>query len=378
MFSPLTAEDRVAAPAVANDATDKSALWPVPSDAPPMNFKHPKHGAPSHAWPYHDAAGALLGYICRFDFKAEDGSPAKSYLPICFCVMADGTRAWRSKGFPIPRPLYNLHHLAARPDAPVIICEGEKTADAAAIVFPDHVATTPPHGAQSPHLADWSALAGRHVVLSPDYDEPGEKFAKKVTELLAEVGVVSIKRLTADMFKDDPFDGYDLADALAEGLTPDHMADALGRVAPATAKPAYEWPFRLSAKGVERRVDKQDRETGAIESTWVWFCSWLDVAALSRTSAAEEWGRYLQLRDSDGNVKGWSMPMRLLSGDGTELRSHLLSLGLILAPGRNAREHLAEYLSTARPTKRLRAVSQVGWASTDGFVLPGATFKKGH
>ena len=53
-----------------------------------------------------------------------------------------------------PRPLYGLDRLAARPDAPVIVCEGEKAADAAERLFPEYVAVTSPNGAGSPHCAD--------------------------------------------------------------------------------------------------------------------------------------------------------------------------------------------------------------------------------
>ena len=40
------------------------------------------------------------------------------------------------------RPIYGLADLAARPDAPVLVVEGEKAADAAAELLPDYVAVT--------------------------------------------------------------------------------------------------------------------------------------------------------------------------------------------------------------------------------------------
>ena len=53
------------------------------------------------------------------------------------------------KAFPTPRPLYNLDKLAERPDDWILVVEGEKTADAAAELFPDHVAMTSPGGAKA-------------------------------------------------------------------------------------------------------------------------------------------------------------------------------------------------------------------------------------
>lgn len=62
----------------------------------------------------------------------------------------------------------------------------------------------------------------------------------------------------------------------------------------------------------------------------------------------------------------------MLAGDGTVYREHLLSLGLIMAPGRFARDSLHEYISTARPSAKARCVDRTGWH--DGvFVLPDVT-----
>jgi putative DNA primase/helicase len=87
-------------------------------------------------------------------------------------------REWRWLGFPKPRPLYGLDRLAARPKAPVVVTEGEKAADAAALLLLDHVAVTSPGGSKAAKAADWSPLAGRHVVIWPDNDAPGQAYAR--------------------------------------------------------------------------------------------------------------------------------------------------------------------------------------------------------
>ena len=48
----------------------------------------------------------------------------------------------------MPRPLYGLERLAARPEVRVIITEGEKAADAAGALLPGWVAVTSPGGAR--------------------------------------------------------------------------------------------------------------------------------------------------------------------------------------------------------------------------------------
>ncbi len=200
MFQPLSLEETAAADAArggvvgtAQRLDDKPVpIVPVPPDAPPIQYRHREHGEPSKAWPYHDAQGRLIGYVCRWDVINSKGEPDKEIRPVCYCELGDGRRAWRSAGMPCPRPLYQLPGILARPDARVLVVEGEKAADAAAKLFPELVATTPPHGAQSPHKADWESLRGRHVAVWPDSDEAGGKYAETVSRLCTDSGAASV------------------------------------------------------------------------------------------------------------------------------------------------------------------------------------------
>jgi hypothetical protein len=87
--------------------------------------EHPNHGVPQQVWQYPGH-----GFVARFD--TADGKVVIPY----------DSNLCKWKSFPKPRPLYNLSHLIARPDAPVVIVEGEKTADAAAKLFPHAVCIT--------------------------------------------------------------------------------------------------------------------------------------------------------------------------------------------------------------------------------------------
>lgn len=157
------------------------AVLPVPDDAPPPPNAPPKHGKPSMRWEYYDTTARLLCLVCRFEPKDE--GERKQFFPLTFCEDETGKRAWRWQGLPEPRPLYNLHRLAASKHAPVIVCEGEKAVDAAAQLFPDAVCTTMLNGAQAPHKTDWTPLAGRTVMLWPDNDEAGHKCMMTVAAL---------------------------------------------------------------------------------------------------------------------------------------------------------------------------------------------------
>lgn len=71
------------------------------------------------------------------------------------------------------RPLYNLGELAERPKAIVLMVEGEKTAEAAKLLFPQYVVTTWIGGGENVKNVDLSPLIGRNVFLWPDNDLPG-------------------------------------------------------------------------------------------------------------------------------------------------------------------------------------------------------------
>ncbi len=209
-FAPLTGRGRPRRTAGAT--TTKQDAWrvlaPVPDDAPPAPVKHYRHGKPARIDTYRDAEGRLLGYVQQFDL-----SGGKEFAPLTFCEGSAGRREWRWKAWPVPRPLFGLDRLAQRPSASVIVVEGEKASDAAASLLPDHVAVTSPNGSQSAAKADWGALAGRHVIIWPDADEAGAKYAETVGGLLAPIAA-SVKRLTLPPAAKP---GWDAADALSEG-----------------------------------------------------------------------------------------------------------------------------------------------------------------
>jgi len=114
---------------------------------------------------------------------------------------------------PAPRPLYNLPAiLKADPDEPIFVLEGEKATDAA--LRCGLVATTSSGGAQAAGKTDWSPMRNRHVVILPDGDEPGERFATDAARLCREAGVKDVRILRlADHAPGLPAGG-DLADIL--------------------------------------------------------------------------------------------------------------------------------------------------------------------
>jgi hypothetical protein len=154
-------------------------VWP---DAPALaagtrvELYNPKRGRswrcePIRADAYHDARGGLLGYVLRVQF--EDG---KKVTPqITWCVGPDGSARWCVQPFPRPRPLLGLPDLIARPNAPVLIVEGEKCRARGAQALKPYVVMCWPGGTNGVRYVDFTPLEGRDLVLWPDADEPGMK-----------------------------------------------------------------------------------------------------------------------------------------------------------------------------------------------------------
>lgn len=207
-----------AAPAKAKRAAP-AAIMPVPADAPPPDFYHPRHGKPSFTWTYRNAAGELLGHVCRYDPDGEK----KVFSPFIYT-----SAGWKMAGMPKPRPLYGLDLLAAHPQAEVIVTEGERAADAARTLCPGHVVVTWHGGTQAVKESDWTPLRGRSCVVWPDADDVGVNAAKQIVKL---VGSGRIIDLPAGLTK-----GWDAADALAEGWDVDRVAELLREPEPADAR----------------------------------------------------------------------------------------------------------------------------------------------
>jgi Domain of unknown function (DUF6371) len=216
------------------DDDDWRVIAPIPDTAGGPHMRHKTLGEPVASWIYRDANGGRICHVARYN---ADGK--KDFLPYSFGHAADRKLGWRCKNVFDPRPLYGLELLAQRPNAPVIVVEGEKCAEAARRIFPDHVVVSPMNGAKSPHKADWSPLRGRDVIIWPDHDKVGGDFAVAIAALLkgvaASILVVDVEKLIATdggkRERDHNPVGWDCADALLEWNDLAALRDAALRLA---------------------------------------------------------------------------------------------------------------------------------------------------
>jgi hypothetical protein len=222
-------------------------VLPVPVHAGEPPKAHVKRGLPERTWRYLNAAGEMLGIVMRF--RTSDGG--KEVLPVVWAKNEDtGAEEWRWLSFPEPRPLYGLDRLAARPDATVLLVEGEKCADVGHAELPELVVVSWPGGGKADGKVDWSPLAGRKVLtwadadakrvpLTPDERAQGiEQRAKPLLPEAEQPGVATMARIRErllsmacrvwDVQLPPPGakpDGWDVADAVGEGISGAVLAD---------------------------------------------------------------------------------------------------------------------------------------------------------
>jgi putative DNA primase/helicase len=244
-FAPLNRE-----PAAATDRTkdDWQPILPIPADAPQPPASHHKYGKPTATWCYRNASGLSLGFVKRFD--TDEG---KIFQPQTFGRRSPTAKSeWRWKGWTGKRPLYGLDRLAERPNAAVIVTEGEKAADAAAELVPDMVGVTSPNGSKSAAKADWSVLRGRRVTVWPDADAAGLDYANAVVKLATAAGADTLSIISPP---EGCSTGWDAADAKADGWDAQRAADlVVDAISPPNGGAAGE----AADKGGRRRPPQRD------------------------------------------------------------------------------------------------------------------------
>jgi DNA primase (bacterial type) len=154
----------------------------------------------TQSWNYYDENGQVIVKVYRSDPPGKK----KVYKP--FDVKQSKFAA------PEIRPLYNIPEILKSDK--VILVEGEKCAEA--LIEQGIVATTTMSGANADvDKTDWSPLKGKHIIIWPDNDEAGNKYAKNAEKKLLEIGVESLVILNIPQNKTK---GWDAADCVLEGI----------------------------------------------------------------------------------------------------------------------------------------------------------------
>jgi len=171
-------------------------------ESPPIPA-HSKFGKPEAVYEYRGMDGKIVGYICRF--PPPNPNEKKQFIPRTFWKRGDGTCIWKWKKWPCASPIYRLPALLARPDAKVLIVEGEKKAERAQLLLPDWVVVGWCGGAEAIKGTDWTPLKSRYTWIWPDADQPGNIAATGIKKMLPDLHIVKLP--------DGVEEGWDLGDA---------------------------------------------------------------------------------------------------------------------------------------------------------------------
>jgi predicted P-loop ATPase len=251
-------------------------------------------------WTYLDSAGQVLGYVYRF--RTSDGG--KEVLPLVWARNeASGKTEWHWMTWAEPRPLYGLDRLAARPDATVLLVEGEKCADVGSAELPDLVVVSWPGGGKAVAKIDWAPLHGRKVILWPDcdaqrvpltreekdagmapeakplldaQDQPGVKAMDRIEAVLE--GKAKLWRVSIPAPGEKP-SGWDIADAVDEGLRGEALAGFIRANSLALA-PAVAGSVGPASTSTQRPAGAADAIEGPKTPGWMDGMVWKERGKL--------------------------------------------------------------------------------------------------
>ncbi|WP_073136331.1 DUF927 domain-containing protein [Muricoccus roseus] len=353
---------------------------PVAVPAPKLGeLYHPELGQAVAMWPYRDARGCLLFVVARFE-KEIGGKLKKDVAPFCHGRRIwtdaqgrpqDKTR-WHMKGPAAPVPLYGLQDLAARPEAPVLLVEGEKAAEAARLRFPDHVVVTSQGGSKAAKKADWRPLHRRKVVCWPDQDEPGRRYANDVAALARTArGTIRAASFSIVQVPREWPEGWDLADALPETVTEDLLAELLEEALDADP-PELPKGFVFRDSGLWFDAPRDPDSEALAEPFFV--TAPFEVVGEANDGTGMAWGLVIRWKDRDGRQHQWSVPKRLVHSDGSRIAEELEDAGLHCSPSGRAKTLLKNFIGGVRSKRRLICVDRTGWHTSQGkpvFILPG-------
>ena len=172
----------------------------------------------------------------------------------------DSSTRWQSKAMPEPRTIYNLHKLVNARQSSVIVCEGEKAADAY-IKLNLMPCTTWSGGAKQVLKNDWEPLLEfTTIILFPDNDDEGFNAMHKLAKHLHEDLKVDLENIKIVLYPDDFPNKWDLADPKPENSNTDGHTLASNALSYAEAIDNYREIWKQLTPTEVAEIDKEKSE----------------------------------------------------------------------------------------------------------------------
>ena len=192
-------------------------IIPAPTNAKVFDPKHDLYykfrnnqNILEDVYEYRNINNQLYGYVVRIKNTSTN---EKELIPVTYSESPEH-QGWRAKGFGDNRTLYNEHMINS--DKPILIVEGEKTANAASKLYPEFTVVTWSGGANSYNKTNWQQLKDKEIIIWPDNDKAGIDAAKNIKEILKHIGTKSTHII--DLTKLHLPEKWDLADKLPDNL----------------------------------------------------------------------------------------------------------------------------------------------------------------
>ncbi|MCC2607338.1 DUF927 domain-containing protein [Planctobacterium marinum] len=359
-------------------------IYPPPLESIALCPKnHPKLGDPVTLWDYLSAEGQLLMRVMRFESK-QNGQRKKDFRPLTYGKLGNQTPRWHWRQLPKNRPLYRLETFIGQET--VVICEGEKAADACSMLFPSCFVTSWSGGSKAIEKTDFEPLKNKKVILWPDNDSAGDQTIPQLHTQLTKVNVQQTSQINLEFFKNNhPVNATDWEstghwpekadafEALEMGWTANHLkqanAQGLLLINPTHLVPESKdnvpYGFRLDESGVWFTDSNDNRRK---------ICDPINIVARSRSGNGDgrNWGILIRFKDFDSEEKLWNISMQSFATDGGgEVIRGLMDRGLPISSHREAKRKILEYLQEYQTDRRVSLVYKMGWFK-DSFVFPNS------
>ena len=203
--------------ASAREKTEDEVLYPMPDPVIPENQRKSNDIIYEYTMPDGRIAFLVHRYIDDVGHKQVRPFFAKKK------TNEEGISSFTVEAVAPPkinRPLYNLFGLAnAKGKKPVLMVEGEKTAEFARKLLPGYVVMTWSGGTSALSMSDWSSLKGlsTEIFLWPDNDDAGIEAMQQVAAYAKEAGYKGTGfKLIFDKVLQNKAGAWDLADLVED------------------------------------------------------------------------------------------------------------------------------------------------------------------